>query len=207
MAKLTTEQMVFLARHKIPLSRVFDATGLRPDDYRETMKQEDKLFACGVTPCDREGHTLRSRAGNCIQCDHANIAFMMRAAKPAEVYIAASRSKQLIKIGSSTDPDSRLGFLTLEAYGGADDWICVARVRCQRAGSVEFAAHSKLRDFLFPSTYMRSGRVQETYELFSCGYRSGRTALIASTPDAERPGFWERPDAKLNYNFPERRRE
>lgn len=205
MARLTTDQLAFLTRHKIPMGKVFDATGMSKGEYQEAMRREEKLFAFGVTPCGQGGHTLRSRSGNCIQCETANITFMIRSVKAATVYVGASRSKQLIKVGSSTDVDRRFGALNFDAYGGANDWICVAHARCEKAGAAEFIAHHKLRAFLAPATYVSAGRVHETYELFTCGYQSARTALLAAIPEAERAGFTERPDAKLNYNFSDRR--
>jgi T5orf172 domain len=201
MGNMTNEQLSFFARHKIPLTKVFDARGMGVNYYQELMRDQEKYFAFGTEPCQKGGHTLRSRSGHCVQCDTARIAFMMRAVKEADVYIAASRSKKFIKIGSSTELARRIDYLSKESYGGADDWICVAKVRCAKAGSVEFEAQKKLSNFRTEATYNHSGRLTDAYEIFSCDYRSARIALIASVPEAERKGLWERPDALLNYNF------
>jgi hypothetical protein len=69
MAQLTTVQKDFLAHHSIPLSRVFDASGLARKKYAEIMREEEKYFVYGDTEC-QSGHTLRSRPssrriGNC----------------------------------------------------------------------------------------------------------------------------------------------
>jgi hypothetical protein len=201
MGNLTSEQLSFFARHKIPLSQVFDARGMGRSHYQELMKNQEKYFAFGTEPCKNGSHTLRSRSGHCVECDTARITFMMRAVKQADVYIAASRSKKFIKIGSSTELARRIDYLSKESYGGADDWICVAKVHCAKAGSVEFEAQKKLREFRTGATYHHSGRLTDAYEIFSCDYRFARTALIASVPEAERKGFWERPDSLRNYNF------
>ena len=205
MAKLTFEQMAFLTRHKIPLGQVFDATGMRQIDYAEAMRKQDKLFAFATTPCEKSGHTLRSRSGNCIECNTANIAFTMRAYKDAYVYIAGSRSSKLIKVGSTTYLEKRFDSINSEAYGGANDWICIAYVKCEKAGTVEFAVHQRLHAFSFAAQYVRSGRMHDAYELFSCGYSNARIALIASLPEDDRKKIVQRPDAAINYQFLDRR--
>jgi hypothetical protein len=204
MGRLTTEEMLFLHRHKVPMSMVFDATGIA--DWQSEI-DEDKYFAFGTTPCKREGHTLRSRSNNCIQCKTANIAFQLRNTKPAEVYVAASRSKQLFKVGSTTELNRRIEMLSRVAYGGATDWFVIANVRCKKAGAVEFQIHKKLESFQYEVAYVDAGREIQAYELFSCDYQSVRITFIASVPEDERGQIQHHANAKSLCAFPPRPRK
>ena len=88
MAKLSDADAEFLLGKDIPLSTAFDASGMPTREWKATMKAEGKFVAYGVT-CLR-GHSLKTRAGNCIRCNPANIAFARRAAKEGFVYLARS---------------------------------------------------------------------------------------------------------------------
>lgn len=204
MARLTPEQAAFLFKHNIPLSMVFDATGMSQIDYRSSMKKSNKYFAFGVTPCSSAGHTLRARSGNCIQCKTANITFQLRDVKPADVYLAASRSKQIFKIGSSIEVDRRLENLCKVSYGNATDWLCIAKVRCKQAGQAEFKAQKALEHFRFVVPYTDAGREIEADELFACSYTAARSAFITATPEDERHGIWHHPAARDLCDFPDR---
>lgn len=68
LAKLTKEQKAFLDRVGVPLSRVFDASGMRTAEYKQAMRDLGMWVAYGASPCEAEGHTLRSRTGHCVQC-------------------------------------------------------------------------------------------------------------------------------------------
>ena len=111
MAGLKPDQLSFLAAHGIPLGSVFDASGMRTADYQTVMKNLGKAFAYGVTPCNRALHTLRTRAGHCIQCDYSKIAYMLRFDATAFIYVAASTNGNLKKVGSSGDIYERRGML------------------------------------------------------------------------------------------------
>ena len=50
MTKLTQDQIDFLRNHRIPLSNVYDATGMSRKQCQEEMKKLGMLFAIGVTP-------------------------------------------------------------------------------------------------------------------------------------------------------------
>ena len=75
MAEPSDDQRKFLRDQKLPLSFLFDASGMRKVDYEAVMKRDEKFFAFGVTPCSKGGHSLRTRSGHCIQCDTAKIAY------------------------------------------------------------------------------------------------------------------------------------
>lgn len=122
MTKLTSDQITFLDDQRIPLSRVFNASGMSPREYQLIMRDLDMVVAFGVSSCKTAGHTLRTRAGHCAQCNTAALAFMMRFDERAEIYVASSASHNLTKIGVAKNHLERLKTLNSQGYGGADDW-------------------------------------------------------------------------------------
>jgi hypothetical protein len=185
-AELSSEQRAFLAANGIALSTVFDATGMRKTDYQDAMEELGKSFAYGVTPCRRSMHTLRTRAGHCIQCDPAKIAFMLRYDSSGLVYIAGSEAGRLIKVGSSGDIEQRRGTLNDLCYGGQRDWQILASAKCGAAGRIEFAVHSKLAPFATSGHYFRGAKKQNCYELFRCDFVDAQDALKSELPDGSR---------------------
>lgn len=180
MADLTDAQIAFLRSQYIPLSKVFDASGIAKADYQSAMKELGKCFAYGVSPCGKGGHTLRTRAGHCIQCDHSKIAYMMRHESRAFIYIAASASGRLIKVGSSINVADRHEKLNRYRYGGQNDWQIIATADCATAGKVELETHRRLAQFATEGDYERAGRRQRCYELFRCNFGDAREALEAA---------------------------
>jgi hypothetical protein len=144
---------------------VFDATGLSKSRYEPIMKELEKSFAYGVTPCRAAGHTLRSRAGHCIQCNTACIAFQKRHQKDGYIYIAGSVSSRMIKIGVTGDIQNRRASLNQKLYGGANDWEILLSAHIGNAGRIESDAHKALSVFSTEGTYISEGRVTECYEL------------------------------------------
>ena len=167
MAELSDEQKRFLREHRISPHSLFDATGMKHSEWKVIMKQEEKLFAFGVSPCKKLGHSLRDRSNHCIQCDTSNINFMRRYVTNGYVYVAATHTLRMLKIGSSQDTSDHERTINGFAYGGANDWTMIARVRCKNAGQVEFEVHSQLEPFLSPQTYFANGRTTRCREIFS----------------------------------------
>lgn len=184
-AHLSPDQLSFLREQKIPLSSMFDASGMRSKDYQIAMKADGKSFAYGVTPCGKGGHTLRTRKGHCIQCDHATIAYMLRHDARAYVYIAVSWDGRLLKIGSTTDIADRGNKLNEYRYGGQADWQIISTVRCDNAGRVESETQTKLAGFSADSSYMRAGKSQRCYELFKCNFSDAREAMRSTLKPGE----------------------
>ena len=98
---LTDEQKTFLMAHQIPLSKVFDATGMSTKEYQRAMKGTNMLVAFGAIPCAKEGHTLRTKSGHCLPCKPERIAYQKRSVSKGHVYIAGSMKGRYIKIGLS----------------------------------------------------------------------------------------------------------
>ena len=168
MAHLSPHQISFLESQNVPLSRVFDATGMTRSAYRAAMAELEMAIASGVTPCGAGRHTLRTRAGHCAQCNTHAIAFLLRHDDPGEVYVAHSRSALLVKIGTSKFAHARMSNLNSYGYGGASDWRVHFSAACSRAGRVEFSAHRKLYSHRVARTYVKTGRTVACGELFQC---------------------------------------
>lgn len=184
MGELTNEQKDFLRKNRISLGDVFDASGMRKKEYMTAMEEVGKHFAFGVTPCTANGHTLRTKAGHCIQCDTSRIAYAKRYSEKGIVYIAGSIEKKLIKIGVASDKERRLVQIRHHAYGGASDWELLASCATDNAGRIEFDVHEQLKIYSQPGSYLWGGRVQSCYELFRCSYAAAKSALIRAALDA-----------------------
>jgi hypothetical protein len=110
MTGIAGEQRAFLDQHGIPLSRVFDAKGMKRAEYQEAMRAHDLVIAAGTSACKAAGHGA--------QCEPAAIAFMLRNDDPAFFQIAAPLSGSIIEAGSSQSPAQRIQTLNAFAYGG-----------------------------------------------------------------------------------------
>jgi len=172
MAKICKEQDAFLTQYGVPLSKVFDAEGWKTAAYQTKMKELDQWVAIGVKACANYGHTMRSRSGQCIQCDPKQLNFFLRYDLPGEVYVASSTSMGFIKIGSSNDSMKRMSNLNSYCYGGANDWRVAFSIACGKANRAEVEAHKLLSEFRVRNpvpTYIKEGKQIECRELFTCG--------------------------------------
>lgn len=170
MAELTDEQIEFLEHHNVPLERVFDAFGMRTKDYKAAMREEGCWIAYGVTPCQKVGHTLRTRRGDCFQCNPAGLTWTKKQDLPGLVYVAWSESAQLTKVGITDSTRKRIGLLNSEEYGGSNDWRLIKAWESDRAGKVEIAAHQQLETYATTGVYFKSGLITESRELFDCSW-------------------------------------
>lgn len=168
MATLSDEQIQFLKENNISLSMVFDATGLSKKSYQEVMDGLGIEFAYGVTPCKKAGHTLRTRAGHCIQCDKAKIAYQRRYNENGIVYVAYSEKLSLTKIGVAKDVNDRLKNLNSHGYGGTKDWKIYSHREYKMAGQKEMQIHRQLAAHQAIRNYEKGGNIVECRELFDC---------------------------------------
>ena len=199
---LTEDQINFLAQQQIPLSQVFDATGLSKSAYRELMKQLDKNFAVGVSPCRKAGHQLRTRAGHCAQCDPAKIAFQLRHSANAFVYIAGAKSNRVVKVGVTKDPSSRIASLNASGYGGIDDWVCLFQLHSDNAGRLEFEAHSHLDKYASPRAFTKEGCRVDCLEIFSCSVQAALESVSSATKNALKMDQLVSDSELQQYQFP-----
>ena len=168
MSRLSNEELEFLKHHKVPLSRVFDATGLSKSEYGPVMKSLEMWIAFGTTECREAGHQLRVRSGHCVQCKPANLAYQNRTDEIGEVYVAHSSRRHFTKVGTSKDAMSRVSQLNINQYGRIDDWKLFYKESCARAGSVEFQVHSELGAHHFARRNQDGANSINCQELFGC---------------------------------------
>ena len=177
MGKLSPEQLRFLESQSIPLSRVFDATGMSRPAYQSAMGVLEAVVAFGASPCKARSHTLRTRGGHCAQCNTHALAFVLRHDDPGQVYVAASKQSGLVKVGTSNDAQSRMNNLISYGYGGANDWRVFSHYACEKAGRVEFAAHKALAAHRTSRTYVKTGSSVNCQELFTCSAETAAEAV------------------------------
>jgi T5orf172 domain len=175
--KLDKYQIAFLQSQGISQDQVFDASGLSTSIYKKIMSERNLLIAYGVSPCDAVGHTLRTRAGHCAQCDTSKIAYLLRHNAEAYVYVAFSKSKNLSKIGTCKSIIQREESLNNHGYGNIYDWNIVFHKKCKNAGKIETTAHSYLKGLEISREYDRWGTVADAREIFDCLVQTAIEAL------------------------------
>lgn len=186
MAKLTKKQIKYLERYKIPLSSMFDASGMKRADYRVIMELTGKFFAYGVTPCGSAGHTIRTKRGLCIECFPAGIGYLKNYHKNKYLYIAASRTLKLLKIGVANTPEDRIREFNFHSPGGASDWSVLCSLQVSDAGPKETEIHRRLLDYVRPVEYTRTGVTTIGKECFSTTYSFAKDVLLQQVPESER---------------------
>lgn len=201
MAELTEDQLWFLAAHGIPFSSLFDASAMGRAAYQAAMEKDGRYFAFGVSRCKRNHHSIRTRAGHCIQCNHAAIAIALREDADAYVYVAASRGAELIKVGLTTDLHDRRRNLNIERWSDHSDWQMLAFADCPQAGRVERSVHNRLSIWATSCEYIQGGRRHRSYEVFNCNFVDARDAMLSVMPNETRLKIFDEASALANFNF------
>lgn len=166
--KFTQEQLDFLSHHKIELSEVLDATGMRSKDYRPFMREEHYKVAVGVTPC-KLGHAMRTSGGNCVQCWPRNLGHQQNYRSSNYIYLFASSRAGLVKIGISGDVKRRLAEMNRKSTANTTDWrLCFTRNVGSEAGPLEAEAHSRLKLYRTDQVFTHGLDMQQSREHFSC---------------------------------------
>jgi hypothetical protein len=178
----TQKETAFLNSQRIPESLVFHGGSLPKKIYKPIMEELGAILVTGTSPCQAAGHTIRTRAGHCAQCDTARIAFQRRYSSPGFVYVAVSTKQGLYKVGSSTDVVKRLKTLNHYGYGGATDWNLIDQVFSESAGELEFRVHAQLEQFRCPVGYQREGSWVECREIFKASASTILQALMVVGP-------------------------
>lgn len=201
MPDLSPEQRTFLAAHAIPLSLVFDASGMTRGRYQELMAQQGKQFAFGTGICNRLHRSIRSRTGHCMQCNPARIAFVLGEDAPANVYIAGSKLARLLKVGRSSDLNSRLRNLNVERWANRGDWLLLAFAHTKRAGRVERLVHGRLSSWGASCDYVQGGIWHHSHEVFRCDFADAKDALEAALSADVEIVLPNAPETSEAYNF------
>lgn len=207
---VTKEERDFITQQGLPEELFFDVNGQSIDDYiSQKMKSIGKVFAYNSRPCNEYGHTLRTRAGHCIQCDTARIAFILANVSFGTVYIAGSIKGQLIKIGTTSSKESRADSLNRTKYGNLTDWEILLSFRALGAGSIEFEIQKRLKQYAATDIkYSHDSHDQRSYELFRCSYIRAKDSLkdVINDLKIEPIGLIEKIKLIDNYSFKTLRR-
>lgn len=162
----TSEEQGFLRKHGLKVTDFYVTSGQSTAQIYASAKKENKKFIVH-SPC-LKGHRLKTRRGHCIQCNPARIAFSTRASSTADVYIAVSVSKDLVKVGFAKDVFVREGVAKSIKYGGIADWKVIFAMNCDDAGRVELQTHSFLKNHQVQAVYTKDGTQQAAREMFRC---------------------------------------
>jgi hypothetical protein len=163
---LRREEIQFLAAQGIDAIDVFDGSHLRSSVAQQRMRETGQAFYIG-SPCRSAGHRIRTRAGHCIQCNTANIAYYLRHRDYGHIYAAHSKLKSWIKVGVSKSPDRRIEILNSISYGGTSDWIILFHQKTGNVGLVEANIHKALQAFKISTHYHHDGHLQRCSEIFA----------------------------------------
>ena len=196
---LNEDQKQFLDKYKIPISGVFNATGIPRKNYNKIMKELGKYIAVGVTPCKKLSHTMRTRNGTCIQCSPLAYVFLKRYVNDGEVYIAGSTKGKIIKIGTSKNSSSRIDSLNGWGYAGFKDWEVIISYAISGAGEIEYLTQKLLNNFERPTSYYREDNLINCYETFQCRYNRAHEALLSNIKDKKEPIIYNS-DLALHFN-------
>lgn len=155
---LTDDQKAFLDKHGITVDMLFDARFTKPSVYGPSMRELNKFIAVNTTPCVRGGHTLRTRGGNCVQCNTAQLSYALAHVKRTVLYVAFSCEIDAVKIGTvDTLPNlpKRITNLNHRAYGGVTDWVLVFAYKCPPLGAhkAETYLHRFFKNKQYVATY------------------------------------------------------
>lgn len=176
---LTAAERKFLVSQSLNENDVFDAKGRAIKRVKEEAERLEKKLIIG-TPCKAAGHRLRTRAGHCAQCNPANLAYQNRTSIRGYVYIAYSKKLNLIKLGSSTDYETRIRMLNSISYGNTNDWHSMYWAIVDNSGKVENGAHRELQKYAVETTYMKDGHSQISRECFKCSKAIAMSAILKS---------------------------
>jgi hypothetical protein len=185
LAKLTSDQIEFLRSQGIEPDDLFDASGMTPRQRKLEMEAQGKRFYFGGALCEAAGHTLRVKAGHCIQCNTQMIAYGTRFSKPSRLYVAGSLRGRCMKIGLAGSPEDRLIRMRSESYGGFDDWKVLATTALvNNAGRLEAEAQASLARYRKQARYMKGRLSHDSRELFSCNFAVAATAVAEALPSS-----------------------
>jgi hypothetical protein len=178
MARLNRTQLAFAKHMGLDSHHLFDASGLRTSEWKLQMKELGKLVAFGANPCSAEGHTMRTRAGHCAQCNPANLSYLRRMSLPGDVYVAWSKSTRMVKIGLATNAYTREKSLNKFKYAGVNDWEMKLIYECPNAGEIENKTHQILSKFALSGVTYNNGGVQRyCTEIFTCSLKTAMESL------------------------------
>lgn len=103
---LTKDEIEFLKTQGLTAADVYDGRSQSSATWKVGVRAAGKTVVLG-TPCSSKGHRLRTRSGDCAQCDTAKLSYQKRHNSEGYIYIAGSKSAKLLKVGTCVDIDQR----------------------------------------------------------------------------------------------------
>lgn len=161
-----SEEIAFLEKYNISHEKVFDAMGMRKSVWTELISGGDYALAHRTTPCKKYGHTLRTRAGHCAQCNPANMNYQGRYHEKRNLYLAQSLRGDIFKVGISKNLKEINKTLNSQMYAGEWDWLIIWSECVDDAGRVEAAVKKMLAPYAVEVEHIRGGQLQKTTETF-----------------------------------------
>lgn len=202
MLNLTFEQDAFLKKYKIPISFIYDATWVRPKDFKIIMKDLWKKVAIWVNPCWKCSYSIKDRHNHCLFCHPENLSFSTRNDTYAYVYVAGSLKENILKVWMTEDLQDRKKHLNDNKYWWINDWEILYKWKYKNSGDIETFVLSELKEYLSNTTYNYYWKEQRCYETFSCSFRTVRK-IIDNMNDkiyAVTEEYYL-PDALITYDF------
>lgn len=193
---LTSQETAFLRSHALAAQDVYDGRGEATHDRAENARAAGKSIVL-ATACMR-GHRLRSLHGHCVQCDPGKLLTETRLPTSGYVYIAGSLSRELIKIGFTTQLDKRKKFLT-DDDGGASDWQLLYAAKVDDGGRIEDTAKKRLKAFRVPAEFIKGGAAQGV-ELLQTTFSRALRAVSEAIGSGRCDNPWRAPNWS-KYNF------
>jgi hypothetical protein len=188
---LTETELWFLGSVRLGPEDVFDGRRMPQWRWRQRAKEEGKTLALG-SGCKNRGHRLRTRGGHCVQCDPKKLAYQDRFTAEQYVYVAGSRSAELIKVGTCVDRGQREHQLRAERYGGVGDWELIYSIKVRNAGEIEHQTRARLAKYSVPARpYWKDNLQQYATELLHCSFSRARRALDELSAHATVGGPWK----------------
>ena len=171
----------FLKDQRVDLGWVYRRRGRESlAAARAQMRISDKWVLSGFPFCRSCRISLRSRKGSCLGCSK-QIEHVFRYTETGEVYILASSSIGLIKVGSTLqDASLRTKQLNAIRYAGTSDWKVCHSEPVHRCGLFEDWFKSSISEFCENVPYERHGTLTYTRETYRCSPASAKRMYAKS---------------------------
>lgn len=186
---LTRDEKDYIKHHGINPADIYDARGETVKVYHDKAKNKGCGFVL-TNPCPY-GHRLKDRSGHCIVCRPFVIAIRKRETGAGVVYVAVCGKYTKVGMIENNIKDINKAIEKREyrlndegGYGGRSGWTTVKTWKIEKdAGKVEREAQDLLEKYRVEKSYIHSGELHSTKELFVC---SIQTALDAVKKAMER---------------------
>ena len=141
---------------------------MEKSQWLEAIEYSDFVLVTNAGLCRKEYHNLKTRKGHCAICNPKNLGFQRRYKNSAFIYVAYSKSHNLIKVGASEYPANRIDSLNAQGYGNICDWSLEYEAFYENAYCIESYIHDDLSKYKFNITFERLGSIEKSREIFSC---------------------------------------